>query len=320
MEHTPVLLHECIRGLDIKPNGIYVDGTLGMGGHAREIAKRLDAGRLIAIDRDGEAISAARERLTEYESIITFLHGNFKDVSKMLSDLNIDQVDGMLFDFGVASPQIDDASRGFSYMSDAPADMRMDRRDELTAYDVLNSWQEDELRRIFGEYGEERYSGRIAKAIVKRRAAKPICTTFELNSVILSAIPPSARREMQHPSKRCYQALRIVINDELGSIASMLETAPDKLKIGGRICIVCYHSLEDRLTKNAFASRAHGCKCPRDFPKCVCGFVPTLKLITKKPIVPSDVEVEQNHRARSAKLRIAEKVQTSEEGYGGAGG
>ncbi|MDR0490738.1 MAG: 16S rRNA (cytosine(1402)-N(4))-methyltransferase RsmH [Oscillospiraceae bacterium] len=308
LEHTPVLLRECIEGLRIKPDGVYVDGTLGRGGHAREIMERLDSGRLIAIDRDYDAIMEARERLAEYEDRIDFVHSNFREIAMLLDSLNIDKADGMLFDLGIASPQIDNPERGFSYMSDAPLDMRMDRRDGTTAFDILNNRQEDDLRRIFSEYGEERYSGRIARAIVKKRAAGPINTTFDLNAIILSSIPPAARREMQHPSKRCFQALRIAVNDELGSVAHMLETAPDKLAPGGRICVICFHSLEDRIVKNSFLSRVNGCKCPSDLPACVCGFVPSLKLITRKPIIPGEEEAGQNHRSRSAKLRIAERI------------
>jgi len=308
MEHRPVLLDECIEGMQIKAGGIYVDGTLGRGGHALEIAKKLGSGRLIAIDRDMEALAETGERLAEYGEKITFVHGNFEDISGILDRCDIDTADGMLFDFGVSSPQLDDSARGFSYMQDAPLDMRMDASDGLTACEVVNSWQEDELRRIFYEFGEERYARQIAGAIVRKRAMKPIETTFDLNGAIFQAIPAAARREPQHPSKRCFQALRIAVNNELGAITGMLSAAPDRLSKGGRICAISFHSLEDRLVKNAFAARAKGCVCPRDFPVCVCGIVPALRIITKRPITPGEAELSGNPRARSAKLRIAERI------------
>jgi len=308
MEHIPVLKSECIDGLDIKPGGVYIDGTAGLGGHTAEIAKRLGSGRLIAIDRDAEAIEEARGRLAEHSGMIVYVNGGFEDISGIMDRCNVDKADGMLFDLGVSSPQLDDVRRGFSYMHDAPLDMRMDRRDELTAHQVVNSWPEDELRRIFYEYGEERYAGLIAGAIVKKRAAAPIETTFDLNSVIFSAIPAAARRERQHPSKRCFQALRIAVNNELGSLKCMLGSAPDRLKKGGRLCIVSFHSLEDRLVKSSFSARSKECVCPRDFPVCVCGHTPVLRAITKKPITPGEEELANNPRARSAKLRIAERV------------
>jgi len=308
MPHTPVLLRECIEGLRVKPDGIYVDGTLGRGGHALEIAKKLDTGRLIAIDRDDEALDKAAARLSGYSDRITFVHGNFDNIASILKENHAGHADGMLFDLGVSSPQLDDGTRGFSYMKDAPLDMRMSVNDGQTAFDAVNSWPEEELRRIFYEYGEERYARSIARMIAKKRAAAPIKGTFELNAIILSAIPPAARREAQHPSKRCFQALRIAVNDELGSISRMLEQAPDELKTGGRLCVIGYHSLEDRLVKNCFNTRAHGCTCPPDFPVCVCGAVPTLKIITRKPITPGEHEITENPRARSAKLRIAERL------------
>ena len=308
MEHIPVLMSECLEGLKIKPDGIYVDGTLGCGGHTRQIAKQLRTGRLIAIDRDAEIMEKTREQLLEHTNRITFVHGDFGDLSEILDAQGLEQVDGMLFDLGVSSPQLDNSERGFSYMQNAPLDMRMDRQGELKAFEVVNSFPEEELRRIFREYGEERYAGLIARAIVKKRLDKPINTTFDLSNVIFSAIPAAARREAQHPSKRCFQALRIVVNNELGSIAKMLDTAPDKLKPGARLCVISFHSLEDRLVKNSFVARANVCTCPRDFPICVCGIVPTLKIVTKKPIIPGDLETEHNPRARSAKLRIAERL------------
>jgi len=308
MEHIPVLLGECLEGLRIKPEGLYVDGTLGYAGHTREIAKRLKTGRLIAIDRDADAINAAIESLFEYKDRISYVQGNFRDITAILDEFGAEPVDGMLFDLGVSSPQLDRGERGFSYMHDALLDMRMDRREGETAHEAVNTWSEDKLRKVFYEYGEERHSALIARAIVKKRAAKPIETTFQLNEVIFSAIPAAARRETQHPCKRCYQALRIAVNDELGAVAEMLKSAPDRLKTGGRLCVIDYHSLEARLVKNAFNSRASGCVCPKDFPVCVCGFSPSLKVITKKPITATEQELERNPRARSARLRIAERV------------
>jgi len=308
MEHLPVLLGECIEGLRIKPDGLYVDGTLGRGGHSLEIAKRLTTGRLLAIDRDEEALNDSENLLAEQKEKITVIHGNFGNISEILDKESVGNVDGMLFDLGVSSPQLDKIERGFSYMKDAPLDMRMDISGGQTAFDAVNSWSEDELKRVFYEYGEERYAGLIARAIVKKRDISQIETTFDLNGVIFSAIPAAARREAQHPSKRCFQALRIAVNDELGSIRNMLADVPDRLNAGGRLCVISFHSLEDRLVKNAFASRAGGCVCPKDFPICVCEIRPTLKLLTKKPITPTFDEVENNPRARSAKLRIAERM------------
>ena len=308
MEHTPVLLNESIDGLDIRPDGIYVDGTLGRGGHSIEIVKRLDAGRLIAIDRDADAIHAAGKLFSDHRDRISFVRGNFKNLSEILDSEGVAAADGMLFDLGVSSPQLDNTERGFSYMHDAPLDMRMDTRASLTAFDIVNKWQEDELRKVFYEYGEERYAARIARVIVKKRGSGQIKTTFDLNEIIVSAMPAAARREQQHPSKRCYMALRIAVNDELGAISEMLNAAPQRLKPGGRLCVISFHSLEDRIVKNSFAARVSGCLCPRDFPVCVCGFLPTMKLITKKPVTPTKTETDINPRARSAKLRIAEKI------------
>jgi len=309
MEHTPVLLEQCIAGLMIKPNGTYVDGTLGRGGHSIEIAKKIgNGGRLICFDRDAEAIKETAEVLSEYKEKITFIHDNYSTLVETVTALGIAAVDGMLFDLGVSSPQLSDPNRGFSYMKDAPLDMRMDADQELTALEAVNNWSIDELRKVFFEYGEEKYSDRIARAIVRHREKTPVMTTFDLNEIIISAIPPAARREQQHPSKRCFQALRIAVNDELGALRKMIGCAPDILKAGGRICVISFHSLEDRIIKNEFALRAKGCICPKDFPVCVCGIKPTLKLITKKPLTPDERELEENPRARSAKLRIAEKI------------
>lgn len=306
--HAPVLLNECIEGLDIKPDGIYVDGTLGRAGHSSEIIKRLEDGRLIGIDRDMTAIIEAGEKLRQYGDRFTAVHGNFSRIGEILDDLGIDKVDGMLFDLGVSSPQLDDGERGFSYMTDAPLDMRMDRDQSLTAYEIVNTWPEEELRRILFDYGEERYSPKIAAEICRRREKSPIGTTTELAEIIKSAMPAKALREKQHPAKRSFQAIRIAVNDELGEVSDMLDTAADRLKIGGRLCVISFHSLEDRLVKNAIRRRENGCTCPKNFPVCVCGFVQTLKSVTRKPITPTDEELESNPRSRSAKLRIAQRV------------
>jgi len=306
--HKPVLLAESINGLNIKPEGIYIDGTLGRAGHAAAIAKKLTTGQLIAIDRDEQAIIEAQQILLPYKKCVKCVHGNFRDISAILSDEGIERVDGMLFDFGVSSPQLDDATRGFSYMQNSKLDMRMDKNDTMTAFEVVNNWNEEKLRKIFYDYGEERYSKMIAREIVKKRTTNPIDTTFELSDTIISAIPAAARREAQHPSKRCFQALRIAVNDELGSIETMLETAPSLLKPEGRLSLISFHSLEDRLVKKALAANSKGCDCPKNMPVCVCGKKPLLKLITRKPITASPEEVSQNPRARSAKLRIAERV------------
>ena len=308
MEHIPVLLRESIEGLNIKPDGLYIDGTLGRAGHAIEIAKKLTCGRLIAIDRDESAINEAAELLREYKDKTILIHSNFKDIAKILNNKGIDKADGMLFDLGVSSPQLDDASRGFSYIHDTKLDMRMDKNGELTAFEAINNWDEDQLRTIFFEYGEERYSKSIAREIVKKRTAAPIDTTFKLNEVIYSAIPSLARREAGHPSKRIFQALRIAVNDELDSIKEMLEAAPDLLNPKGRLCVLSFHSLEDRLVKRAMATGAKGCTCPRETPVCICGTKPTLKLITRKPVTADKYETSQNPRAKSAKLRIAERL------------
>lgn len=306
--HNPVLLEECIRGLEIKPGGIYVDGTLGRGGHSLEILKRLDTGFLIGIDRDPEAVTATKDRLGEYGRKFIPVHGSFGNIAGILDKLDVGTVDGMLFDLGVSSPQLDDVSRGFSYMADAPLDMRMDTSAALTARDVVNGYDESELKRILYKYGEERYSDLIVSAIIKKRKIKPIETTLELSEIISRAMPPSSLREKQHPAKRTFQALRIEVNNELGELEKMLSDAPDRLRTGGRIAVISFHSLEDRLVKLAFREREKGCKCPPGLPVCACGFVRTLKVITKNPITASKEELENNPRARSAKLRIAERV------------
>ena len=306
--HRPVLLDECMEALNIRPEGIYFDGTLGRAGHSGQIARRLTTGRLICVDRDQAALDAARERLAPWMDRIILVHSNFDRVDEILDKLSLPGVDGMLFDLGVSSPQLDDASRGFSYMRDAPLDMRMDRDEGLTAADVVNGWSQEELKRVLFQYGEERYAPQIAGAIVRRRADKPIATTLELVDVIRSAMPPKALREKQHPAKRSFQAIRIAVNDELASVERMLQRAVPRLNRGGRLAVITFHSLEDRVVKTGLAGFARGCTCPPDFPVCVCGKTPDIKLVNKKPILPSDTEIRENPRARSAKLRAAEKL------------
>ena len=306
--HVSVLLNECIEGLNIKPDGIYVDGTLGGAGHSSQIAARLTTGRLIGIDRDPIALKAAGERLKPYADRVTLVHSNFCDISRVLDDLGIDGVDGILLDLGVSSPQLDDSQRGFSYMADAPLDMRMNNGDVLTAEMVVNTWSYEELRRILFDYGEERYAPQIAAAICRKREEKPIATTLELVDVIRSAMPAQALREKQHPAKRSFQAIRIAVNDELGAVHKVMDAAIPRLNPGGRLAIITFHSLEDRIVKNGMADAAKGCICPPNFPVCVCGKKPQLKLISRKPIVSGQKELDFNPRARSAKLRICEKL------------
>ena len=306
--HVPVLLQECLDALAIRPEGIYVDGTLGRAGHSLEIVKRLTTGRLIGIDRDETAIAAAQERLADYADRVTLVHSNFDRIGDILAELHIDGADGMLFDLGVSSPQLDDAERGFSYMHDAPLDMRMDRSAYLTAREVVNGWSYEELRRILFEYGEERYAPAIARRIVQTREQRPIETTLELVEVIKSAMPPAALREKQHPAKRSFQAIRIAVNGELDALPPMLEAATEHLNSGGRLAVISFHSLEDRIIKKTMQELATGCTCPPEFPVCVCGKKPKLRLVSRKPIVSTDEELERNPRARSAKLRVAEKL------------
>ena len=307
-KHVSVLLNECIDNLNIKPGGVYLDGTLGLGGHSYQIASRLTTGRLICIDRDETAIERAGKRLAPFRDRVTLVHGNFSDAAQIIDSLGIPGVDGMLFDLGVSSPQLDEIQRGFSYMGDAPLDMRMDAGDSLTAYEVVNTWPEERLNRILWDYGEERYACRISRAILEHRSKKPIATTLELVEIIKGAMPAAALREKQHPAKRSFQAIRIAVNDELGAISQMMETAPDKLNKGGRLCVISFHSLEDRIVKAGIAARENGCTCPREAPICTCGFVQTLKRVSRKPILPGAEELEQNPRSRSAKLRVAERV------------
>ena len=306
--HVSVLLDECIEGLNIKPDGIYVDGTLGGAGHSSQIAKRLTTGRLIGIDRDPIALKAASERLAPYMDRVTLVHSNFCEIKSVLRELNIPGVDGILLDLGVSSPQLDDAQRGFSYMADAPLDMRMNSGDALSAYTVVNTWSQEELKRILYDYGEERYAPQIASAICRRRTEKPIETTLELVDVIRSAMPSAALREKQHPAKRSFQAIRIAVNDELGSVEQVMEDAIPCLNPGGRLAIITFHSLEDRIVKNGMTAASKGCTCPPSFPVCVCGKKPQVKLISRKPIISGDEELERNPRARSAKLRVCEKL------------
>lgn len=302
------MLHECIEGLNIRPDGVYVDGTLGRAGHSMEIAKRLTTGRLYCIDRDMAAIEAARDRLSPWMDRVSLIHGNFTDLDQLLEEYNAPPADGMLFDFGVSSPQLDDPARGFSYMQDAPLDMRMDQSQLLTARTVVNEWSQEELKRILYQYGEERYAPAIAAAIVRAREESPIETTLQLVEVIRSAMPAPALREKQHPAKRSFQAIRIAVNDELTAAQRVIDQAVPRLAKGGRLCVITFHSLEDRIVKNGFGTFAKGCTCPPDFPVCVCGKKPTLKSVSKKPVLPSQKELEENPRSRSAKLRIAEKL------------
>ena len=310
--HKPVLLQECLEGLQIRPEGVYVDGTLGRGGHSMAIVRRLTTGRLIAIDRHEAAIAAAQERLREFSDRLTLVHSNFSRLSQVLQDLGVSAVDGMLFDLGVSSPQLDEAARGFSYMQDAPLDMRMDTSAPLTAWEVVNTYGEEELKRILYTYGEERYAARIARAIAERRQKRPIETTMELVELIKGAMPAAALREKQHPAKRSFQAIRIAVNSELDELPPMIEAAVGCLRSGGRLAVITFHSLEDRIVKQELRRLSTGCTCPPEFPVCVCGKKPKMTLVHRKPIVASAEELQENPRARSAKLRIAERT-----AYGG---
>lgn len=307
--HRPVMLEQCVKGLDIRPDGIYVDGTLGGGGHSAAICRSLDErGALIGIDRDRDALNVSSERLKEYKCQKYFVQSNYSDIKQMLSELKIEKVDGALLDLGVSSFQLDNPQRGFSYMNDAPLDMRMSQDDDFTAYDIVNDYDRNELIRVIGRYGEERWASRIADFIVKIRSDKPIESTYELVDVIKQAIPASARRTGPHPAKRTFQAIRIEVNDELSQLERAVEEFCDILAPGGRLCIITFHSLEDRIVKEIFSRRANPCTCPREFPICACGKKADIKKITGKPFVPDAEETEENPRARSAKLRIAEKI------------
>ena len=306
--HRSVLLDECIDGLNIDPDGIYVDGTAGGGGHSFAIASRLTNGRLIAIDQDEAAIAAAGARLAPLGERATVVRSNFCEVAKVCRELGIEEIDGLLLDLGVSSYQLDTPERGFSYSADAPLDMRMDKRKALSAYQVVNEYSEEKIKKILYEYGEERFSAAIAAAIVRRREKSPIETTAELSDIIKYAIPPSAREGGHHPAKRSFQAIRIEVNSELDVIEPAIRDAVSMLRKGGRIAIITFHSLEDRIVKQTFADLAKGCVCPRELPVCVCGRKPVLKQVNKKPILPSASELEENPRSRSAKLRVAVKL------------
>ena len=306
--HKPVLLHECIDALAIRPDGVYVDGTLGRAGHSLEIVRRLTTGRLIALDRDESALHAARERLADYMDRVSLVYSNFSRLDEVLRTMGIGGVDGMLFDLGVSSPQLDDAQRGFSYKQDAPLDMRMDTDAALTAREIVNTASFEELRRILYEYGEERYAPAIAKAICRARESAPIETTLQLSDVIRAAMPSAALREKQHPAKRSFQAIRIAVNDELGELEPMLSAAAEHLRPGGRLAVITFHSLEDRIVKRKLRELSTGCTCPPEFPVCVCGKKPKIEILTRKPIVSGESELQENPRARSAKLRVARKL------------
>ena len=307
--HYSVLLGESIEALDIKPDGIYVDGTAGGGGHSYEIAKHLGpGGRLIAIDQDEDAIAAASARLSEFSDRVRVVRNNFSNLADVCRDLGIDKIDGFLIDAGVSSFQLDCAERGFAYSADAPLDMRMDKRNSLTARVVVNEYSEAELKKILFEYGEERFSPNIAAAIVREREIAPIETTAQLSDIIRGAIPAFAREGGHHPAKRSFQAIRIEVNRELDVIEPAIRAAERLMRRGGRIAVITFHSLEDRIVKQTFADLASGCTCPRSFPICVCGKKPTVKTVNKKPILPSAKELEENPRSRSAKLRVAEKL------------
>lgn len=305
--HVSVLKDESIECLNILPDGIYADATLGGGGHSLEILKRLSNGRLIGFDRDIDAINAASERLISFKDKTSFVNRNFKDVKEALENLEIPAINGAVMDLGVSSYQLDNAERGFSYMHDAPLDMRMDRRESLSASDVVNTYSKESLKKIILDYGEDRWADRIAEFIVKEREIKPIDTTYQLVEVIKKAVPKGARKDGPHPAKRTFQAIRIEVNGELKILEQAVRDFIDVLVPKGRLCIITFHSLEDRIVKNVFAECAVGCTCPKEFPVCVCGKTPLGKVITRKPILPSGEELEYNPRARSAKLRVFEK-------------
>ncbi|MDP4092726.1 MAG: 16S rRNA (cytosine(1402)-N(4))-methyltransferase RsmH [Bacillota bacterium] len=317
--HKPVLLDECIENLNIKPNGIYVDGTLGGAGHSAEIYKRLGKdGTLIGIDQDEFALETSRKRLSGIsQAKLILVNDNFRNIKNILGEIGIKSVDGILLDIGVSSHQLDEAERGFSYQKEAPLDMRMDKRNELTAETIVNEYSKDEIKRIIRDYGEENWAARIAEFIIERRKEKRISTTYELVDIIKAAIPSSARRDGPHPAKRTFQALRIAVNDELGALEQAVEDAVEVLHQGGRLCIITFHSLEDRIVKNSFSKKVNPCTCPSDFPVCVCGAVRQAINITRKPITPSEKELNENPRARSSKLRVIERIenQTSKDKF-----
>lgn len=307
-KHKSVLLDETIESLNIKPNGIYVDGTLGGGGHSYEIAKRLtDGGRLIGIDQDEDAIRAAKERLSEFADRVTIVRDNYCNMPKVLDELGISKVDGILLDIGVSSYQLDEAERGFTYKQDAPLDMRMDQRQEMTAKDIVNGYSEEDLYRIIRDYGEDKFAKNIAKHIVQARQIKPVETTFELDEIIKAAIPMKFRATGGHPAKKTFQAIRIELNRELEVLDESIDAMTDLLNDNGRLCIITFHSLEDRIVKTRFRKNENPCTCPPDFPVCVCGKKPKGKVITRKPIVPDEEELKENKRAKSSKLRVFER-------------
>lgn len=307
-KHVSVLLKETIDGLNINPDGIYVDGTLGGGGHAYEVCKHLSSkGRLIGIDQDSEALEAARERLSEFEDKVTMVRSNYCEIDTILKDLDIDKVDGIVLDLGVSSYQLDNLERGFSYKADAPLDMRMDTRQMITASDVVNNYSENELYRIIRDYGEDRFAKNIAKHIVMARKKKPLTTTGELSEIVKKSIPMKFQAKGGHPAKKTFQAIRIEVNNELKVLKDSIDTMIEHLNLGGRICIITFHSLEDRIVKTKFRENENPCTCPPDFPVCVCGKVSKGKVITRKPIIPSEEEIVNNKRAKSSKLRIFER-------------
>ncbi|MCQ2602329.1 MAG: 16S rRNA (cytosine(1402)-N(4))-methyltransferase RsmH [Clostridia bacterium] len=307
-KHLPVMLDECIDGLKINPDGIYLDGTLGGGGHSEQIAKRLINGRLIAVDKDSDAIAAASKRLAPYNDKITYIHDDFKNAPAVIDEMGIGNLDGVLLDLGVSSYQLDNAERGFSYMHDAPLDMRMNREQSLDAYTVVNEYSEKKLMEILRDYGEEKLAYRIASNIVQKRAIKPIETTAELSKIVEDSYPAATRWKFGHPSKRTFQAIRIEVNGELSALEDAVRDLTRKLKSGGRIAILTFHSLEDRIVKNVFKELNLACTCPPDFPVCVCGKKQEIEIITKKPVTASEKELAENSRAECAKLRIAEKI------------
>lgn len=307
-KHISVLLHESVEALNIKPDGIYADGTMGGGGHSEQIVQKLgDSGMLIGIDRDTEALAASQKRLSSYNNV-RYVHSNYKEIKEILSSLGVDKLSGAVLDLGVSSYQLDCRERGFSYMEDAPLDMRMNPEDPQSAYDVINTYSEEDLAKIFFAYGEEKFSRKIARIIAERRQNKPIETTLELVDIIKAAIPEKFRQKGSHPAKRVFQAVRIEVNGELRDLKGALDDFFDSLEKGGRLAVITFHSLEDRIVKNAFNEYATGCTCPKDFPICVCGKTPRGKVITRKPILPGQEEYDNNKRSKSAKLRIVEKL------------
>lgn len=308
-EHTTVLLNETLENLNIRSNGIYMDGTLGGAGHSEEICKKLDnQGILIGVDQDKDALEASSNRLSNYSNRVELIHSNFSNINSILDNLNIKAIDGIILDLGVSSYQLDNKDRGFSYMADAELDMRMDRSNNLTAKEIVNTYSAEDLRNIIAEYGEEKWAKRIVEFIIQERNNREIQTTGQLVDIIKAAIPSSARRTGPHPAKRTFQALRIEVNNELGILESTIKTVAKRLNTGGRICIITFHSLEDRIIKRTFKELSLGCVCPPEFPVCMCDKKPLLKVISRKPIVPSKKELQHNPRSRSAKLRVAERI------------